>query len=108
MSNKDEPRTWATSMSDLPGIDNPLLDFSGLPRFDLIRPEHVNPAMRNLIESARATIESIVADSRPATWDSVAEPLAGALDGIDRAWGAVHHLNAVVSNAEWRLSLIHI
>jgi len=89
-------------MSDIPAIDNPLLDFRGLPRFDVIRPQHVSPAMQNLIESARATIEAIVADAGPATWDSVAEPLAGALDRIDRAWGAVHHLNAVVSNAEWR------
>jgi oligopeptidase A len=58
--------------------------------------------MQDLIESARATVESIVTNTRPATWDTVAEPLAGALDRIDRAWGAVHHLNAVVSNAEWR------
>ena len=87
---------------DNTGIDNPLLDFAGLPRFDAIRPAHVVPAMQNLIESARATIESVVTDTRPATWDIVAEPLAGALDRIDRAWGAVHHLNAVVSNTEWR------
>lgn len=28
---------------------NPLLDFSGLPRFDLFRPEHVTPAIEQLI-----------------------------------------------------------
>ena len=83
-------------------IDNPLLDFTGLPRFDAIRPAHVAPAMQHLVEAARATVASIVANPRPATWDIVAEPLADALDRIDRAWGAVHHLNAVVSNAEWR------
>jgi oligopeptidase A len=87
---------------DSAGVDNPLLDFAGLPRFDAIRPAHVVPAMQNLMESARATIESVVTDTRPATWDIVAEPLAGALDRIDRAWGAVHHLNAVASNTEWR------
>ena len=89
-------------MSDTSPSDNPLLDFSGLPRFDAIRAEHVAPAMRNLVESARATVESIATDNRPATWDTVVEPLAGALDRIDRAWGAVHHLNAVVSNPGWR------
>jgi oligopeptidase A len=89
-------------MNDITAIDNPLLDFSGLPRFEAIRPEHVVPAMQTLVESARATVESIVTDTRPATWDSVAEPLAGVLDRIDRAWGAVHHLNAVVSSSEWR------
>ena len=81
---------------------NPLLDFSGLPRFDAIRPEHVVPAMQELIDSARATVESVVADTRPAAWDIVAEPLAMALDRLGRAWGAVNHLNSVVSNAQWR------
>ena len=33
----------------------------------------------------------------PPTWDIVAEPLAGPLDRLDRAWGAVRHLNAVVN-----------
>ena len=89
-------------MSDTSSVDNPLLDFSGLPRFDVIRPEHVVPAMNRLIEFARATVESIVTDSRPATWEIVADPLAEVLDWLDRAWGAVNHLNAVVSNAEWR------
>ena len=28
---------------------NPLLDFSGLPRFDAIQPEHVQPAVDELI-----------------------------------------------------------
>ena len=83
-------------------IDNPLLDFSGLPRFDLIRADHVVPAMRQLIESARATVESIVTDSRAPTWDIVAEPLAGVLDRIERAWAGVNQLNAVVSTPEWR------
>ena len=31
---------------------NPLLDFSGLPRFDLIQPEHVSPAIEQLIADA--------------------------------------------------------
>jgi len=29
----------------MPTTDNPLLDFSGLTRFDHIRPEHVTPAI---------------------------------------------------------------
>jgi hypothetical protein len=35
-------------------MTNPLLDFSDLPRFDQIRPEHVAPAMDDLLASARA------------------------------------------------------
>ena len=31
---------------------NPLLDFSGLPRFDAIRPEHVTAAIDTLLAEA--------------------------------------------------------
>ena len=85
-----------------PATTNPLLDFSGLPRFDRIRPEHVAPALDTLLAQARKVVASIAGDSGPATWEAVAEPLADALDGIDRAWGAVRHLNAVVSTPELR------
>jgi oligopeptidase A len=83
-------------------IENPLLDFSGLPRFDAIRAAHVAPAVERLIAAARAAVDAIASDSRPATWDNVAEPLAEPLDRLDRAWGAVQHLNAVMSTPEWR------
>ena len=33
---------------------NPLLDFSGLPRFDAIAPEHVAPAIQSLLAENRA------------------------------------------------------
>ncbi len=89
-------------MSTTDIAENPLLDWSGLTRFDAIRPEHVAPAIGQLVDAAREAIEAIVADTRPATWDSVAEVLAGPLDRLDRAWGSVHHLNAVVSCPEWR------
>ena len=76
---------------------NPLLDFSGLPRLDEVRPEHVSPAIDILLLAARNAIEAVAADTNPATWDNVAEPLADALDRLNRAWAAVQHLNAVVS-----------
>ena len=81
---------------------NPLLDFSGLPRFDAIRAEHVSPAVDDLVAHARAIVEAVAADTRPATWGSVVEPLDDTLDRIERAWGAVHHLNGVVSTPALR------
>jgi len=81
---------------------NPLLDFGGLPRFDAILPEHVAPAVDALIAQARAAAEAVATDSRPATWATVVAPLDDALDHIERAWGAVHHLNAVVSTPALR------
>lgn len=77
--------------------DNPLLDFSGLPRFDAIEVAHIAPAIEHLIDRARAAVERVVEDLSPATWDSVVEPTEAAFDHLDRAWGAVRHLNAVVN-----------
>jgi len=82
--------------------DNPLLDFSGLPRFDAIRTEHVTPAVDRLLADARAAAEIVATDAGPPTWDSVVVPLDDALDRIDRAWGAVNHLNAVVNSPALR------
>ena len=76
--------------------DNPLLDFSGLPRFDAIRPEHVTPAVDALLADGHAAIERICATESVPTWDDVVEPLAESLDRFDRAWSAVRHLHAVV------------
>ena len=41
---------------------NPLLDFSGLPRFAEIKPEHVAPAIDQLLAENRALIARLLAD----------------------------------------------
>ncbi len=82
--------------------DNPLLDFAGLPRFDLIAPGHVTPAIETLLAQARETVERIATSAAPPDWDGVAAPIAAALDRLDRAWTAVRHMNAVVSTPALR------
>ena len=37
---------------------NPLLQFAGLPRFDEIKPEHVAPALDQLLAAGRAAVEA--------------------------------------------------
>ena len=81
---------------------NPLLDFSGLPRFAEIRPEHVAPAIDALLGEARATIARVATVSGPPTWDSFVQPLSETLDRLDRAWTQVGHLNAVVNTLQLR------
>jgi len=79
---------------------NPLLDFSGLPRFREIAPEHVAPAVDALLAQACATIEQL--EFAAPTWVSFVQPLADAEDRLDRAWGQVTHLNAVVNTPALR------
>ena len=82
---------------------NPLLDFSGLPRFAEIGPEHVGPAVDVLIADALgATIERVATSDAASTWDNFVQPLADTLDRLGRAWGQVAHLNAVVNTPALR------
>jgi len=54
---------------------NPLLDFSGLPRFDTITPAHVAPAIHQLLEENRALVVQLVSQETPATWDAFVQPM---------------------------------
>ena len=84
----------------LPQDKNPLLDFSGLPRFADIKPEHVAPAMDQLLADGRATTEAAVR-AKP-TWDQFVAPLEDANERIGRAWGQVAHLHAVMDSPPLR------
>jgi oligopeptidase A len=81
---------------------NPLLDFSGLPHFDQIAPEHVGPAVDALIAVARATIDRVASHAADPSWENFVVPLADSVDRLGRAWGQVAHLNAVVNTPELR------
>jgi oligopeptidase A len=81
---------------------NPLLDFSGLPRFADFKCEYVTPAVDALIAENRAMTERMVAPDVPATWDDFIEPLEDANERLGRAWGQVGHLNAVMNSPELR------
>ncbi|MEN3029910.1 M3 family metallopeptidase [Chromobacterium amazonense] len=81
---------------------NPLLDFSGLPRFEEIRPEHIGPAIDVLLEEARATVARLTAETGEPSWDNFVSPLTDATERLSRAWGVVGHLNAVVNTPELR------
>ncbi len=81
---------------------NPLLDFSGLPRFDAFRPEHVTPAIDELLAVNRATLEQLGALAAPPAWDNFVAPLQDANEKLNRAWGLVGHLNAVMNSPELR------
>lgn len=81
---------------------NPLLDFSDVPRFDLIQPEHVKPAIESLLADGRALIERLTDDATPATWTDFAGALSDGLEGFGRAWGVVGHLHSVNDVPAWR------
>ena len=81
-------------------MNNPLLDFSGLPRFGELKPEHVAPAIDRLLGEGRAAVEHALA--APIGWDTFVAPLEDANERIGRAWGQVAHLHAVMDSPELR------
>ncbi len=81
---------------------NPLLDFSGLPRFADFKPEQVAPAIDQLLDDNRALIVRLAAPGVPATWNDFVEPLEDGNERLGRAWGVVGHLNAVMNSPELR------
>ena len=81
---------------------NPLLDFSGLPRFTAVLPEHINSAVDQLVAEGRATIERLATLDRPPTWESFVEPLDDANERLARSWTQASHLNAVINSPEMR------
>lgn len=81
---------------------NPLLDFSGLPRFSAVKPAHVGPAVDLLLADCRATVARLTEPAAPATWQGFVEPLEDANERLSRAWGIVAHLHGVLDSPPLR------
>jgi oligopeptidase A len=81
---------------------NPLLDFSGLPRFADIRPEHATPAVDELLTACRNVVEQTLAEPAEPTWANFVAPMEDANEKLSRAWGQVSHLHSVLDSPELR------
>ena len=83
-------------------MSNPLLDFSGLPLFDRMAPEHVAPAVDELLAQADAALERVCDPGFAPQWSAISAVLDVATERLGRAWGAVSHLNSVADTPELR------
>ncbi len=81
---------------------NPLLADEELVDYARLRPEHIGPAIEQLLAEARAAVDAVGADARPAGWETVAEPVEAALQRLGRAWSAVSHLHSVADSEALR------
>jgi len=81
---------------------NPLLDFTDLPQFDQIQPDHVGPAIDVLLAQAETALAQVTTPEFPARWTGIAAVLDIATENLSRAWGAVSHLNGVADTPELR------
>ena len=81
---------------------NPLLDFSGLPRFAQFQPEFVTPAIEQLLAENRALVAELKQEQAAPSWENFVAPLDDANERLRRAWGQVAHMNAVMNSPPLR------
>ncbi|NEQ20308.1 MAG: M3 family metallopeptidase [Microcoleus sp. SIO2G3] len=82
-------------------IENPLLIGKGLPPFEVIKPEHVVPAMTQLLAELDEELAKLEAKVTP-TWDGLVEPLDRLGERLTWTWGVVSHLMGVKNSPELR------
>ncbi len=83
-------------------MPNPLLDTSSLPRFGEILPEHVAPALSELIAAHREKLNELLDNTDDPTFESLVVPLEEMDHKLSRVWSPVSHLQGVLGSPEWR------
>lgn len=80
---------------------NPLLIGKGLPPFDAIKSEQVEPAFAELLTKLEAELTQLEANVQP-NWSGLVEPLDRLNDPLRWSWGVVGHLMGVKNSPELR------
>ena len=83
-------------------MNNPLLINALLPLFSQIKPEHIEPAIDQLLAEARSIIEERLQTRENYSWEELIEPLETVENTLHKAWSPVSHLNAVLNSEELR------
>ncbi len=83
--------------------NNPLLQDFDLPPYSLILPEHVEPAVDQILADSRTAIAKLLeAQQANPSWDGLVLALDELGARLGRAWSPVSHLNAVRNSPELR------
>ncbi|MGP9823702.1 oligopeptidase A [Ectopseudomonas khazarica] len=83
--------------------NNPLLQDFDLPPYSQIKPEHVEPAVEQILADSRVAIAELLERQQAnPSWDGLVLALDELGARLGRAWSPVSHLNAVCNSAELR------
>ena len=84
---------------------NPLLQLQGLPIFSLVKPEHIQSAVKGAIDHSMHVVKTVVKEhENNPTWDNVIAPIEEADDKLSKIWSVVSHLNSVCNTEELRVA----
>ena len=73
---------------------NPLLQSHTLPPFSAIRPEHIEPAIKTLIDQVKVVVNQVV-ERGENQWDSLVAPIEQAHERLSEAFSPVSHMKGV-------------
>ena len=82
--------------------NNPMMDFSGFPRFEEIQIDQIEPTLDELLVENKQSIDNLVASTPQPSWNNFMKPLEQLDDCLERAWAPVSHLNGVKDSDELR------
>ncbi|MCH8248442.1 MAG: oligopeptidase A, partial [Proteobacteria bacterium] len=83
-------------------MNNPLLDTSSLPRFGEISPDHVLPAIEQIISDHRKQLDALLDETSEPSFDSLVVPVELMEHELGRVWSPVIHLQSVLGSRDWR------
>ncbi|MDD7806070.1 MAG: oligopeptidase A [Endozoicomonas sp. (ex Botrylloides leachii)] len=79
-------------------MQNPLLERTELPPFSKIKPDHIQPAIAEIIRDNKSAIEAILNGTNNFVWETLQVPLDNIENWLSNAWSPVAHMNAVVNS----------
>lgn len=82
-------------------LENPLLVGQGLPPFEQIQPQHIVPAVQQLLSDLEDQLTSLEATLNP-TWTGLVEPLNAISERLSWTWSIIGHLMGVKNSDELR------
>ena len=83
-------------------MTNPLLNTSSLPRFGEISPDHVVPAIKQLISDHREQLNTLLDSNADPKFESLVVPVELMEHELGRVWSPIVHLQSVLGSQDWR------
>ncbi len=83
-------------------MNNPLLQDTTLPQFSKIKPEHIEPAIDQLLAEARDVVNTLLTSKKRYSWKNLIEPINDIENKLNKAWSPVSHMNSVINSDELR------
>ncbi len=78
-------------------MTNPLIQEQSLPPFPEIKPDHIIPAISQLLEESRNATEKLLSSNSDYSWKNLINTLEDLHDRLNKSWSPVSHMNSVIS-----------